>query len=231
MFLLHSGSDDVKKKSKLIFIGILAIIFLIIAINFHKIRFVLSMLSLYNQEKKIEFVDNNLENTKIVVDNPLQSILIVENNVDNIENNVVVIPQNESYIEQNKEIVDKNDNKTNTSTTKKSYINIIDEFNIKLESLRSTFEYELDSLIAQSFAEYVKGDISNISLASKYLLAGSKLEKSSDSKFNTVIKEMEKELENNGYSTSIVNNIKNYYISIKKAKKIDLINRGMKYLK
>lgn len=220
-----------KKKSKLIFIGILAIIFLIIAINFHKIRFVLSMLSLYNQEKKIEFVDNNLENTKIVVDNPLQSILIVENNVDNIENNVVVIPQNESYIEQNKEIVDKNDNKTNTSTTKKSYINIIDEFNIKLESLRSTFEYELDSLIAQSFAEYVKGDISNISLASKYLLAGSKLEKSSDSKFNTVIKEMEKELENNGYSTSIVNNIKNYYISIKKAKKIDLINRGMKYLK
>ena len=36
---------------------------------------------------------------------------------------------------------------------------------------------------------------------------------------------------NESYDTLITDEIKDYYISFKKTKKIDLINRGMKYIK
>lgn len=60
---------------------------------------------------------------------------------------------------------------------------------------------------------------------------GADLEKSCDKKFYNLLNIMKNELKANGYDTLITDEIKNYYVSFKKARKLDLINRGMKYLK
>src|SRR5690606_16536336 len=97
-------------------------------------------------------------------------------------------------------------------------------------NLRATFESELDALIKQGIEEYSNGKISNTRLANKYLSIGADLEKSSDAKFNKILKEMEKELKSNGHDTSVIKEIKNYYTSFKDAKKTNLIDRGMKHM-
>ncbi|WP_353095812.1 hypothetical protein [Tissierella praeacuta] len=218
------------RKNKLILIGILAIIYIIIAVNFHKIRFALSLLRLYGKEKKIESSiedDTNIENNIPVVDNPIKNILNSVDNVDKPENTEDgtngTVDKVDTVNEEKKEITNKD--------TKKSYISIINEYNIIFEDLKSTFESELNALIKESIKEYSKGETSNSKLANKYLSIGSDLEKSSDEKFNKILKEMEKELKNNGHDTSIVKDIKEYYTSFKNAKKMDLIARGMKRVK
>lgn len=240
------------RKKKILFIGILAIVYLIIAVNFHKIRFAISMLRLYNQEKKAEStLDNNDNNLKPIVNNPLEKILdsvdIVDNTEDKQNNQETTVDNSTTdkveNVEKDKDIsnqenaTDKtnddkdNDNKEQVPDIKESYVSIINEYNIILEDLRATFESELDDLIKEGIEEYSKGELTNTQLASKYLSIGANLEKSSDARFSKVIKDMEKELKANGHDTSVIKAIRDYYTSFKDAKKTDLIDRGMKHVK
>ena len=210
------------RKKKLVLVGIIAIFYLIIAVNFHKIRFALSILNLYNQEKKTETVIDNPANSKPIVENPLKDIV---ESVDD-EDKPLVLQDSENDILANTEPeVIKEDN--TVVHTKKSYTDIVNEYNSILEDLKSSFENELDALIQNGIEEYSKGDISGSKLANKYLSIGADLENSSDTRFNKVLKNMEKELKENGYSTSIVKEIKDYYTSFKNNKKVELINLGM----
>lgn len=54
-------------------VGLIVVFYLIIVVNFHKIRFALSILSLYNQEK-MATIDKK-ENINPIEYNPLQEIL------------------------------------------------------------------------------------------------------------------------------------------------------------
>ena len=219
------------RKNKLILIGIIAILYLVIVLNFHKIRFALSILHLYGQEKKMDSSLDTTSTTKPIVDNPLQDILKSVNNVGNHEdvdnNNDLVVDKSVDKVDSLK-IKDKT---SNIKNTERSYINIVSEYNNKLLDLKSTFEGELDALIQNGIEEYSKGQISSTKLANKYLSLGADLEKSSDLRFNKVLKEMEKSLKNNGHETYIIKDIKDYYISFKNTKKTEIIGRGMKYVK
>ena len=232
------------RKKRIMFFGLLAIIYILISINFHKIRFAISMLRLYNQEKKSETVVDDKDNSKKVVDNPLKDILSAVDNedksVDNEESNAPPV-DNKNIDGNSKDYVEKVDKKdkfveapdnedTEEISNTKPYKTIISEYNTILEDLRSTFESELDSLIQNGVKEYKEGSLSSTQLTNKYLSIGANLEKSSDNRFNKVLKEMEKELKSNGYETSIIKEIKIYYTSFKDAKKTDLINKGMKHL-
>ncbi len=219
------------RKNKLILIGIIAILYLVIVLNFHKIRFALSILHLYGQEKKMDSSLDTTSTTKPIVDNPLQDILKSVNNVGNHED---VDNNDDLVVDKSVDKVDSLKIKDKTSdikNTERSYINIVSEYNNKLLDLKSTFEGELDALIQNGIEEYSKGQISSTKLANKYLSLGADLEKSSDLRFNKVLKEMEKSLKNNGHETSIIKDIKDYYISFKNTKKTEIIGRGMKYVK
>lgn len=224
------------RKNKLILLGILAIFYIVIAINFHKIRFALSILRLYGQEKKIESPVGENTSKKPIVDNPLEDLLAgvdkSQNSGDTTGDDVdKSVDKVDTVNEPKKEPNVKDDKGTEKiPDTKKSYLNIIGEYNITFENLRATFESELDALIKQGIEEYSNGKISNTRLANKYLSIGADLEKSSDAKFNKILKEMEKELKSNGHDTSVIKEIKNYYTSFKDAKKTNLIDRGMKHM-
>lgn len=215
------------RKKRLILIGILAVVYIIIAVNFHKIRFALSILRLYGHDKKIESPVGDNSDNKPIVDNPLKDIL---DSVDSVDKSGNTEDNPNGNVDKSVENVGEQKNNPDIKDTDKSYISIISKYNIIFEELRSSFEGDLDTLIKQGIKEYSKGEISNTKLANKYLSIGADLEKSSDARFNKVLKEMEKELKSNGHDTSIVKDIKNYYTSFKDAKKTDLIERGMKHV-
>lgn len=223
-----------KLKKKLILIIILGIIFVLTVFNLHKIKFALSMLNLYNQEKNIESVTDNPEDIKpSIVDNPLQSIIESEDIVGNMDNHQVPVDNSKDDPDKPITVVPKPVIPTPNpiEITNKSYIDIVKEYNDKLENLRSTFEIELNELVAKGIEEYSNGVISSTKLANKLLSAGSKLEKTSDNEFDIIVKDMEKELKANNQDTAVIKEIRNYYSSFKNSKKQDMISKGMKYVK
>src|SRR5690606_20510136 len=106
-------------------------------------------------------IDSPEGNEPTIVDNPLQDIIKSEDLVDNVQ-----VPIDNSVDTQDKPI----------KKTNREYIDIVKEYNNKLESLRGTFEIELNELVSQGFEEYSKGNTSSTTLANKLLSAGSKLE-------------------------------------------------------
>lgn len=237
-----------KNKKNLIIIIVLATIFIVMAVNFHKIKFTVSILRLYNQERSIITPLDDQGNTEIPMDDPLKEILSSSNKIshdesikddnnsdpsDNINDYNINISRpetNKNKVENVKSLDSLTDKEPLKNKTPKPYIDIVVEFNKTLESLQSTFEGELKALVDQGIKEYSRGELSNNKLASKYISIGSELEKVCDSKFNKVIKEMERELKSNNHPSSISKDIKKYYNSFKDAKKADLINHGKKYL-
>lgn len=228
------------RKKKLVLTGILAIIYIVIALNFHKIKFAISMFNLYSIETKTETESTTSEQenkAKSPVENPLEIIIQIDKPVDKQDE---VVDSTDKSLESPDNGDDHIDHVTDNQPSKKpkptntkddskpSYISIVNDYNNKLEALRSDFEKELGDLMARAMADYSKGELSTIQLASKYLSSGTKLEKSSDSRFNEVVKDMEKELKTNGYDTAVIKDVKAYYTSFKETKKSDLISRGMK---
>lgn len=213
------------RNKKLVLVGLIVVFYLIIVVNFHKIRFALSILSLYSQ-KKMTMIDNP-KNIKHIEDNPLLEILESMDSADKPLNPKDDENENDIVANSKSEVVKKD---SNVVHTKRSFTNIVNEYNSTLEDLKSTFEKELDALIKNGIEEYSKGDISGSKLANKYLSIGADLEKSSDTRFNKVLKNMEKELKYNGHSTDITNDIKEYYNSFKQNKKVELIDLGMQYI-
>lgn len=247
--LFHRGYK-MKNKKKIILIIILAIIYIAITINFHKIKFTLSILKLYNQKEVAESPVEKYENTENPMDDYLKEIsssVSKDNNhdtADNInkdtDNNINLTENTNLNADKNKietdvtndEAIDNKDanNKLYIEDTQKPLLDIVVAFNKELEFLQSTFEGELEALVEQGIKEYSKKEISNKRLASKYLTLGSDLEKICDTKFNNILKEMETELKSNDHPTTIVKDIRKYYNNFKNTKKADLINRGKKHL-
>lgn len=208
------------RRNKLVLVGILAILYIIIALNFHKIKFAIGMLNLYSVESKTESAEEKL-NPSPPVENPLEIIIKTDDPVD----------KPSEPVDSEDKILEEESEKSpapKLEEDKKSYLSIVSDYNNKLEALRSEFEGELSALMAQAIEDYSKGESSTLQLASQYLSSGTRLEKSSDSRFNQVVKDMEKELKANGHDTSIIKDIRAYYTSFKSAKKSDLLGRGMK---
>lgn len=226
-----------KKYKKLILIGIVTIFYTLIALNYHKIRFAVSMLRLYKQQNKTETVIDSDNKDNLILENPLDIILKSEDEIVETTHDISEVKDrsetNESiYTETSKEFIqgDKEE-KIVIEDNHKSYEYIIKQYNLELESLKTRFESDLDNLIESGIKEYNSRAMSNSKLFAKYLNIGSRLEKSSDDTFNGLLTQMEKDLKNNKHDSYIVKEIKDYYTSFKNSKKTDLINRGLKHLK
>lgn len=229
------------QSKKLISIAILIVLYILLVLNIHKIRFGLDILRLYVQDENIESHDDSIFNSKLPKDNPLKDMLCSIEHIDNIveiqdnkmgnenhsldkvDTSMNTIKPEDKNIKASKEPV-------NSIDDKKSYISIITEYNLIFEELKTEFESELDSLIQKGIDEYSKDKVSNVKLANKYLSIGSKLEKSSDARFNQLLKNLKKDLKDNKHDTTISKKIKDYYESFKEDKKTELIDRGMKHL-
>ena len=229
------------RKKKLIVTGILAIVCIIIAINFHNIKFAFSLFELYSDEKKVESIVGSEDNgDSPVLVNPLEIILeeeegvvgdvadVDEGNKDDKDDHSVEHPSKSTNNSAKAYDHSVEHPAKSTNDSAKAYKEIISDYNIELKNLRSDFEKELGNLISDGINEYSKDDLSVNQLASKYLFSGAKLEKESDSRFNAIVKDMEQELKANGHDTLIINQVKKYYHDFKNNKKTDLINRGMK---
>lgn len=234
------------KWKKFILIGIFAI-FCLIMLNFSKIKFALSLI---NASRKLNRVESKLDesNSKnIVLDNPFHAILesaTINNHsnsdnkdnssssdISNIDNSGVSnnVTKNIGTVSDTPHI--KLENILEESNPKRPYLEIIYEYNEIFENLKSEFETELDTLIKQAIEEHSSKKISKTKLADKYLFLGSELEKSCDKRFYGLLDSMKDELKSNGYDSLITDEIKKYYVSFKNSRKMDLIDRGMKYLK
>jgi hypothetical protein len=116
---------------------------------------------------------------------------------------------------------------TNTTVNKKSLDQIINVYDPKFKALENEFNLSLDNLIKDALADYNSGNYTKFQLARFYLDKGYKIEKESDAKFYSLVKELEKELKNNSLDLSLKDEIVNYYETVKSAKKDSLIDKGM----
>lgn len=213
------------RRTKFILLGITIIMYLVISLNFNKIRLGLNMFNLYSENKKIENINDDSDHPKVILDNPLKSI-VTDNAEDDLEDEELEVEETEVPV-TNEPASPSSKPQTDSN---KSYVSIVNDYNSKLENLQSEFEADLDNLMSQGLKDYSKGDISTVKLASKYLSLGAALEKSSDAKFKSIIKDMERELKENKHDPSIIKEINAYYTSYKNSKKSDLISSGMKGL-
>jgi len=116
---------------------------------------------------------------------------------------------------------------TNITVNKKSLDQIINVYDPKFKALENEFNSSLNNLIKDALADYNSGNYTKFQLARFYLDKGYKIEKESDAKFYSLVKELEKELKNNSLDLSLKDEIVNYYETVKSAKKDSLINKGM----
>lgn len=218
------------KKMKFTLVGILATISIIIAVNFNRIKFVISILHIYKNNNIVsEQID---QKDKPIVENPLLNIVKNETPVDNNINHVdnqnhnSILPKKLEESTQSNEPAKYNKDPILES---QSLVSIAALYNEKLESMESEFLRELEDLISRGYEEYNSGKISTSELGSKYLTEGSNLEKYSDRRFNALVKEMETKLIENGHDTNLVKYVNTYYKSFKAAKKDSILNKALKY--
>lgn len=122
------------------------------------------------------------------------------------------------------------DEETIDKVDDKSYVSVVSDFNNKFGLLEKDYEAKLDSLIKVGYEEYKSGELSTAKLASKYINEGSRLEADCDANFNAMVKEMEKELKDNGHDTSVVKDLREYYSSYKKSSRSQLMGKAKKYM-
>jgi len=134
-------------------------------------------------------------------------------------------PQNTDSIGKNN--VQNKISKANSATNKKSLDEIINVYNPKFKFLENEFNSLLDKLISDALSDYKSGNYTKFQLARFYLDKGYKIEKESDAKFYSLLKELEKDLKENSIDLSLKNEIAKYYESVKQTKKNNLINKGM----
>lgn len=100
---------------------------------------------------------------------------------------------------------------------------IVGKYVSRLVDLRSSSLSQLDALFAQAADEYrqlpeAKKKTAKLTLGVKYLALGKKLESECDAKFNSILKEMEKELKAHNLPTNSVKDAKAQYAAEKKEK-------------
>lgn len=232
-----------KKRFKIIFPVVFTIIMLLSVFNSHRIKFLVDMVKIYNStEKGTNIVGKEpYETNPINIENPLEAIIKESankspignkdksNHIGSTPSNIVAKP-NDSTNKNISSISNKNEKTSDEKREKsvKEYSAIIKKYNTALVELQADFQVDLDTMVKEGIADYNSG-MSYSQMFSKYLDYGANLEKNSDKKFNLVLKNIQKELRDNGHNTSIIGEIQDYYNSTKKAIKNDIINRGMKH--
>lgn len=207
-----------KKRGKYIFLCIIGIIVILLAINWSDIKLLINMVSKKSSNENIaEKSEENLNELK----NPLLNIIneedIESSNMDKISN------------EENNIKRDENKTTSPNTTEKKDddlYKEIIAKYNSKLEALQMEFEGQLDAMIKEGYNDYKKGNISKIKLANKYISSSKALEKECDANFNQVLKQMEQELKDNNFDTSITKQVNSYYKNYKEKKKMNILAKA-----
>lgn len=221
-----------KNKKIYIWLSILVFICLLVAINFTKIKFAVNMLSNYirvNDNDYEDLVNIDDETDEEVIINPLLDIIgndEEENNNTNIEGSDNDEEENNNSSTTSKDNPENSKDNINTNN-KDSYTKIISKYNNQFELMKTDHEAKLDSLIQLGYKDYSSGEISATKLANKYINEGTRLEGESDNNFNKLLKEMEKELQSEGHSTKITEDLKGYYKSYKNSTK----SRYMKKVK
>lgn len=218
-----------KNKKTWVGIIILLLIVLIVSINFHKIRFALSMLDIYTKNTKESTIsEDNQDETDPVVDNPLDSIVGAEPSVESTENNVdkanVHKAETDDIAQVEVNPVDKSEEKKQAST--KSVKTIATKYNQELTEIQNNFQGELNSLVQEGYNEYKSGKLSTTQLANKYISQGASLEKKCDQLVYSHLEDIKKELKENGHDTSLVNEIKSYYENFKEKEKNKLFEKA-----
>ncbi|MTI83701.1 MAG: hypothetical protein FH756_07310 [Firmicutes bacterium] len=109
------------------------------------------------------------------------------------------------------------------------------EYKPIFSDLQQEYEGKLNALINQGLAEYhdYKQNNSNpplVRLVVKYLKAGHRLEKECDSKFDTLIGQMQQELSQNSLPQNLVKTAAKEYDREKSHQKNQLIRNGLKYI-
>lgn len=214
-----------KKKSKYIILGIVVILAVAVFLNWENIKFMFEMYSSYKDIENEPIYEDEDSDTNFEDKNPI--LEEIENKKDEIDTkNENDDKKDDDDIEKNNE--EKNDIKNSNSTSQDTYIEILNKYNARLESLQSEFQGKLNSLLSQGYSDYKSGNVSKAKLASSYLSKGKNLEKESDAKFNALMKEMESELKSNGLDTSITKNIKSYYNGCKSQKMKEIMAKANK---
>lgn len=203
-----------KGKGKYIILGILAIILVLIAVNWGNIKILIGIMS-----NKTES-DINAEKIELdEIKNPLLDI-IEEDKKDGKDSS----PDNKDNAD-----VKKGDNTTESNPDKDQlYTEILTKYNNKFETLQNDFEGQLDAMVREGYEEYKNGNVSKMKLAGKYMSMSQSLENESDANFNQVLKEMENELKDNGLDSDIAKDVGAYYKNYKEKKKIDILSKGSK---
>lgn len=218
MLFLKEG-DQMKKRYILIIILIALLLPLLYFRNEMKFLSSIFTYKLTKSETKSEEILNNPFDEYIKDENS-NSVETTDTNGSDIdsENTISTSEKNNTQIDNSQ---------TSTNLNKKSLDQIITIYDPKFKALENEFNSLLDNLIKDALSDYNSGNYTKFQLARFYLDKGYKIEKESDAKFYSLVKELEKELKNNSLDLSLKEKIVRYYESVKSAKKDSLINKGM----
>ncbi|SHK66641.1 hypothetical protein [Tepidibacter formicigenes] len=169
-------------------------------------------------KKKITVkVDNNLKDepikTKEELNKKIEEIIKADESIDLSDKNI-----------EKQEIVKDKDKKENT-TKKISKKEIINKYKSKFYLLQGEYNGKINGMIAQAKKEYYalpekdRTTMSKLRIGLKYYNKAKGLEKECDSKVDSTLSSMAKELTESGYSTEAVDLIKNYYENEKSSKR------------
>ncbi|MDX9917182.1 MAG: hypothetical protein RBT15_04120 [Gudongella sp.] len=114
-----------------------------------------------------------------------------------------------------------------TEPVKQSFEEITSYYNEKLTYLEHEFRASLEQLIQSALSDYKSEDYKKSELAKIYLKKGEDMEKTSDEKFYSMLKEFKHSLSTNGYATDLVKDVDRYYTALKKAERAKLVDKGM----
>lgn len=195
------------KKRNIILLLFLSIILIVFLINSSKIKFLFSILDAYINES-----EENDDVADIPV-NPLDqfSLDLQEDEISNSQD------------------LEEEGNKNELTPKDPSIENVVFAYKPELEGLQSEFSSSIDSLISEAANDYSSG-VSSTKLVSKYISKSTRIEESSDSEFNSVLRDLEDELKENNQDTYIVEELRDYYKTLKKNKKNELLNKAKKYI-
>ncbi|HSH35511.1 hypothetical protein [Schnuerera sp.] len=215
------------KRIKYIVLSVLVLVFIIVVLNLGKLKFMFNMLTSYNKVHKENYEELSNEKSIEVKENPIDKIIKEKDDTD--------VPENLEKNSEDKSAKDEVEISDNNSDSvgkidNTSFYNIVNQYNEKLLSMQEDYEAKLDSLIQSGYEEYKSGKTSKVKLANKYLDIGSKLEKESDKNFNSLLKEMEKQLKANNHDTSIIKDLNEYYNSLKETRRSQLMKKVKEYM-
>lgn len=215
-----------KKKTRYIAYSIIGIIVVLVVLNWGNIKFAFDMMNSYKKYEEVKETPNHNEEN-FIDSNPI--LEAIEKNTEDLNeeetNKDIINEENDSNIENN----NKNDNTKENNIKNKDnevYFTILSNYNKKFTSLQNQYEGALNSIISQGYSEYKSGTVSKSKLVSKYMSKGRALEKESDTKVNTLLKEMENDLKSSGFDPSIAKEVKNYYTSYKENRRGEIMAKA-----